>query len=127
VAAAVRQLSRQPAPATASAAATSAAGDDTLPEPLRQGLQQLQPGTATRQQAQQALGEPTERQSFADAEVWVYNPRKRLPPLVGWLPVLGDVLEVAELAHQRLRRHELILPFDTTGVLRRRTVRALDS
>lgn len=127
VAAAVRRISGLPDPAAPAAAAAPGADDDTLPDALRKGLQRLQPGSSTRQQAQQALGDPTERQTHADAEVWIYNPRKSLPPLVGWLPVLGDVLEVAEMAHQRMRRHELILQFDTTGVLRRRTVRALDS
>lgn len=130
VAAAVRRLSSQGNDAAPRAAAPDrappAATDDTLPEALRRGLGQLAPGSTTRQQARQALGEPTERQAHADAEVWVYNPRMKLPPGVAWLPVLGDVLELADLAHQRLRRHELILEFDVAGVLRRHTVRALD-
>lgn len=122
VAAAVRRISALAGPGVP----LSDTRDHTLPEALREALPRLQPGISTRQQVQQALGEPSERQTHADAEVWIYNPRKGLPPLVGWLPVLGDVLEVAELAHQRLRRHELILEFDAAGLLKRRTVRALD-
>ena len=48
-----------------------------------------------------------------------------LPMGVSYLPMLGDLLDLAETAHNLSNAHELIIQFDEQGVVRKRSLRAL--
>ncbi len=92
---------------------------------LEAARQALRPGISTRAEVQARLGPPDENIEEEEARVWVYSAQFSLPMGVGYLPVLGDLLDLAETAHNLSNAHELIIQFDEQGVVRKRSLRAL--
>ncbi len=81
---------------------------------------------ATRAQVLERLGQPTETLTAAEAEVWVYNHRVEVPALLGFLPVVGDAIDLLDWAQRQRHSHEVVVQFDAQGVVKRIKRRALE-
>lgn len=80
----------------------------------------------TRDKVLAVWGQPTETIPAGASEVWVYNRRINIPSLLGYLPVVGDVIELVSLALQRRNNHEVIVQFDAQGIVTKAKRRKLE-
>lgn len=81
-------------------------------------------GKSTREEIQKKLGEADEKiVTDEGTDVWVYSDVMKVPLLVSLIPVVGDVADVAELKH---KNRELIVQFDSLGLVKKMKVRNLD-
>ncbi|MEW6445609.1 MAG: alpha/beta hydrolase [Pseudomonadota bacterium] len=92
-----------------------------------EGSLMLRVGATPRAAIEAALGRPTEVHRDRDGSVLIYTDAKLdVPILIGFIPVLGDVLDLAATAQDLLKvREEWIFQFDAQGILRRHTQRAV--
>ncbi|MBT0964151.1 hypothetical protein [Denitromonas iodatirespirans] len=79
----------------------------------------LSVGRSTRSDVLSTVGEPTEKIRDKGEEIWVYGEeRTKVPTLISFIPVVGDILDVAETVRDMKARHELIVIFDDAGVVK---------
>jgi hypothetical protein len=80
-------------------------------------------GETTKAEVARSMGQASETVSDPDSgdEVWVYS--IEVPFFVGFIPVVGDIVDVAETAQ---KDRELIVWFDKQGVATKFELRELD-
>ncbi len=114
VAQAVRAVAgRAPPPA-----ASGATPDLRIPVGAR-GDVTVVPGQTRQHEVSQRLGTPDETHADGERTIWVYRaPGLRVPTGVGFIPIVGDVFELVELAQKGATRHESVIEFDGQGIVR---------
>lgn len=81
-------------------------------------------GTTTRDEVQKSLGKADEKIVAEDStDVWINKDIMNVPLPVSLIPIVGDVADLAELMH---KNRELIVQFDSLGVVRKVKVRDVD-
>lgn len=80
-------------------------------------------GVTTRQEILSMLGNPSEQFEDRGRNIWVYSDRLDVPFPVGFIPVVGDIADVAEIAHTN---QELIIQFDEHELVSKYKLRHLD-
>ncbi|MCB1954334.1 MAG: hypothetical protein KDG55_01585 [Rhodocyclaceae bacterium] len=92
---------------------------------LDRGAQGLKAGESTRAEVIRQLGPPDEVRGDDSVQVWIYTDVLEVPPLLGFVPVVGDVLDLVVAANELRGSHELIVQIDPKGVVRRLRLRQL--
>ena len=74
------------------------------------------------------MGKPNEIVSdpVTGEAVWIYNNRFEAPLLVSFIPVIGDVLDVAETLQALEKGRELFVFFDIRNVVQRYEFRDME-
>lgn len=81
-------------------------------------------GQTTKAEVARSMGEAAAKATFdSGGEVWVYSEKPGAPLLVSFIPVVGDIADVIEMAGSR---HELTILFDRGGVVRQYKSRAAE-
>lgn len=81
-------------------------------------------GKTTCEEIQQTFGTADEKIVTEEGtDVWVYEDVMKVPLLVSFIPVVGDVADLAELKH---KNRELIVQFDSLGLVKKVKVRNVD-
>lgn len=81
-------------------------------------------GKTTRDEIQKTFGAADEKIVTEEGtDVWVYVDVMKVPLLVSFIPVVGDVADLAELKH---KNRELIVQFDSLGLVKKVKVRNVD-
>lgn len=76
-------------------------------------------GQSTQEDVRAAVGDPSERITDQDEEVWIYSEdRIKVPMLISFIPVVGDIADVAETVSDMKTRYELIVIFDALGIVK---------
>ncbi|MQA37943.1 hypothetical protein [Rugamonas aquatica] len=82
--------------------------------------EQLRPGVTTKADVARTLGKGSATRFDNGYEVWIYDDKHAIPELLHWLPVVGNVVSVAEATRSV---HELAILFDKDGVVRKYQLR----
>lgn len=82
--------------------------------------EQLRPGVTTKADVARTLGKGSATNFDNGYEVWIYDDKHAIPELLHWLPVVGDVVSVAEATRSV---HELAILFDKDGIVRKYQLR----
>lgn len=93
---------------------------------LEEQHQEILPGKTTKQELRSRLGDPSETIQEERANVWVYSGKLEVPFLIGMIPIVGDVLEAVEAAHNLRTHYELIVQFDSRDVVKKYKLREMD-
>lgn len=87
-------------------------------------------GETRREQVEAALGTPRKTYSAPDVRVGTVSAYHRKPdemPLaLSFIPFAGDLLDAVQMAQEHQEWHELIVEYDTHGVVRRAGVRRIE-
>lgn len=81
-------------------------------------------GTSTRDDVKDVLGSAKVNSFAGGYEVWVYEYKAGLPAFAGFLPVVGNIVTVADAV---TRERELVILFDPAGKVRKFTMRESES
>lgn len=84
------------------------------------------PGRTTLQEIRKRYGEPGEKFSDGPLEIWAYDNRVKIPWSVSLIPVIGDIADAIELLWNLPIDEELIVQFDTLGIVKKASLRKLD-
>lgn len=82
--------------------------------------QALTVGSSTRADVSRAFGLARQFSFASGYEVWVYSDKRRVPALVGILPIVGPIISIAGAVRHE---HELVILFDRDGVVRKYRLR----
>lgn len=87
----------------------------------------MTPGSTRQEAVSQALGKPDEIHRDGARTIWIYRAAGlRVPKILGLVPVIGDIAELALLAQAGIERCESIIEFDEQGVVRRARCRRVE-
>ena len=76
-------------------------------------------GRSTQADVRQAVGDPNETFRDNGEEVWVYSEKRtKVPLLVSFIPIVGDIADAAETIGDMATRYELIVIFDEAGTVK---------
>lgn len=106
--------------ALASCASLRGSGD------LHRHEQVITCGKTTRAEVLAAFGDPSEITRDGEREVWVYGDASEFPAFVGFVPIVGELVAIVEVASALNGRHELIIQFDRQGVASKSKLRRRD-
>lgn len=78
----------------------------------------MEVGVTTQADVRGAIGQPDEIRQNGGQTIWIYGKRPaEMPFLVGFIPIVGDVAEVIDLAQSMQDHYETIIQFDSKGIV----------
>jgi pimeloyl-ACP methyl ester carboxylesterase len=90
--------------------------------------QKIFAGQTTQEELFNAMGKADEQ--FVDAqgdEIWIYADVLEVPSLVSYIPIVGDIVDAGELVYEVIHKdRELIVQFDSHGVVKKAKVRDIE-